>query len=406
MTRETKIGLLLGLGVILLIGIIISDQLSQVQKDPADFTQFAEDSQRTIDNSDAIPAADDMSSPEYGPGYQPAGAPSGGGTPAHDVPNEFYIPKDTRDTPTQRQASNTPGSDATGQQPPAAFNVDNNSDQTIPPPKVVDVPTVRFGDDTPTTPMYAQPGTSPSADRDTVTRSNQPTSIAAGSSVIHHQVVPGDSLSKLARRYYGDDGYWRAIALANPGKVGPDGQVNVGVVLDIPKREDAELGRHVESIGHETVRRVGVRGAMLPTTITVQSGDTLSELAAKHLGSASRWDELLEANKDKLDSPESLQVGMKLRLPPGSVPGSNATAASNVPASIGNTRSANSTGDKTYTVKPGDSLTSIADQMLGDGRQWEWIYETNRDKLKSPDRLIVGQKLIIKPLVQLHEGPY
>ena len=33
--------------------------------------------------------------------------------------------------------------------------------------------------------------------------------------------------------------------------------------------------------------------------------------------------------------------------------------------------------------------------MLGDGDKWKMVYEANRDKLKSPDRVEVGQELRI-----------
>ena len=389
MTRETKIGLLLGLGVILLIGIIISDQLSQVQQDPADFTGFAAESQRSIDNSDAVPAAGSIPPADYSPGYQPAGGPSNS-TPAHDLPHEFFRPDDFRPTGMQRQANQTETGSAAGQQPPTAFNVDNTQDQPIPQPRVVDVPTLTVGEDTtPTMPHEAQLTAVETIEPGRTSRSAQPPTVAMGPSVIQHKVAPGESLSKIARRYYGEDNYWRAIALANPGKVGPEGQVNSGVVLNIPKREAAEIGRLVERVDVQTVRPVGVRDAAMPRTITVKPNDTLSELAAKHLGSAGRWDELLEANKDKLDSPEELKVGMKLRIPGTTGTPRVATAPT------GGSRPAPSNNGETYTVKPGDNLTEIAEKTLGTGGRWRDIFEANRDKLDSADRLTVGQTLRI-----------
>jgi hypothetical protein len=48
---------------------------------------------------------------------------------------------------------------------------------------------------------------------------------------------------------------------------------------------------------------------------TVQPGDTLSGLAARFLGSHSRYLELYEANRNVLSSPDDLQPQMKLRIP-------------------------------------------------------------------------------------------
>lgn len=60
---------------------------------------------------------------------------------------------------------------------------------------------------------------------------------------------------------------------------------------------------------------------------TVQSGDTLSGLAARFLGSHSRYLELYEANRDILSSPDDLQPQMRLRIPSVAVVVENAPAA-------------------------------------------------------------------------------
>jgi len=49
----------------------------------------------------------------------------------------------------------------------------------------------------------------------------------------------------------------------------------------------------------------------------------------------------------------------------------------------------------TYTVKKGDSLWSISKQQLGSGARWREIYEANRDVIKNPNRIYVGQVLQI-----------
>ena len=50
-------------------------------------------------------------------------------------------------------------------------------------------------------------------------------------------------------------------------------------------------------------------------------------------------------------------------------------------------------GAKTYTVKPGDSLSKIAKQVLGDGNAYMSIYNLNRDQLSDPDKIQPGQVL-------------
>lgn len=52
-------------------------------------------------------------------------------------------------------------------------------------------------------------------------------------------------------------------------------------------------------------------------------------------------------------------------------------------------------GMQTYTVKSGDTLSKIAQQVYGDSGQYMRIFEANRDKLKDPDKIQVGQQLTI-----------
>ncbi len=50
---------------------------------------------------------------------------------------------------------------------------------------------------------------------------------------------------------------------------------------------------------------------------------------------------------------------------------------------------------KTYTVKAGDTLSKIAKQHYGDANLYTRIFEANRDILRDPDKIQVGQILKI-----------
>ncbi len=64
---------------------------------------------------------------------------------------------------------------------------------------------------------------------------------------------------------------------------------------------------------------------------------------------------------------------------------------SNVTASVDST--AEVTGEQSYTVKGGDSLSKIAKQHYGDGNAWKQIFDANRDVLDDPDKIQPGQTL-------------
>ncbi len=355
MTRETKIGLLLGMGVILLIGIIVSDHLGAgTSDDPADFTGFAADAHRSINATDAIPA------------HPPAG-------PAQIIdPSRQFFPDDLAPPlPLAPQAQLEPAPESTAPgQPLIAANVGE-----LPAAQRQEVPTLTVGNEPTALPHITAAPSLETGRTDAPPRSP---------SVIRHTVRSGETLTKIAQRYYGNGDYWRAIAQANPSTVTRAGRVRQGVVLDIPKRADAALGPDFIPVD---IRAADRDAPAAGGTIKVVAGDTLSELAAKHMGSAGKWRQLLEANSDTLDDPQDLRVGMKLR-----VPGLVATV---VDRSDSDRTTRPSSGGKTYTVRAGDNLTQIARKTLGDGSRWDDIYQANRNKLSGPDKLVVGQELLI-----------
>ena len=50
---------------------------------------------------------------------------------------------------------------------------------------------------------------------------------------------------------------------------------------------------------------------------------------------------------------------------------------------------------RTYRVQKGDTLSSIASKMYNDSTAWRKIFDANKNTMKTPSNLIVGQSLII-----------
>jgi nucleoid-associated protein YgaU len=55
--------------------------------------------------------------------------------------------------------------------------------------------------------------------------------------------------------------------------------------------------------------------AAAETTYTVKAGDTLSKIAKQHLGDASAYMAIFEANRDQLKDPDKIQPGQVLKIP-------------------------------------------------------------------------------------------
>ena len=66
-------------------------------------------------------------------------------------------------------------------------------------------------------------------------------------------------------------------------------------------------------------------------------------------------------------------------------------------ASAGGMTGGGQAGGQSYTVKAGDTLSKISKQFYGDADEYMRIYYANRDKLRDPDKIQVGQQLVIPP---------
>jgi len=54
-----------------------------------------------------------------------------------------------------------------------------------------------------------------------------------------------------------------------------------------------------------------------------------------------------------------------------------------------------SSGARYHTVAKGDTLYSLARQYYGNQSKWKEVYEANRAQLPDPNRIRVGQRLLI-----------
>lgn len=160
-------------------------------------------------------------------------------------------------------------------------------------------------------------------------------------------VQQGDTWSTLAQRFYQDGRYTRNLHLANDDleELAPGKEILVPVFDLLAAEASGSAGTDASSRG--SVGQLSQNGAGAPAakptkplddkgteskgpeskletrvqenkaTYVVRTGDTLSDISVAVFGTATRWKEILEANRDLLQRPESLQVGMKLKIPQG-----------------------------------------------------------------------------------------
>jgi nucleoid-associated protein YgaU len=102
---------------------------------------------------------------------------------------------------------------------------------------------------------------------------------------------PGDNLTTIAERFYGDGSLWKKIYQANTDVIGdnPD-LIQTGWTLTIPDADGA---------------------AEAADTWVTKAGDTLSGIAERFYGDASQWKGIYEANK-KVIGPDPGKLGVDL----------------------------------------------------------------------------------------------
>lgn len=124
------------------------------------------------------------------------------------------------------------------------------------------------------------------------------------------------------------------------------------------------------------------------TIYRVKPGDTLGSIAREFYGTDKHASAIAKANPFK--DPQRLRSGEELRVPrdPLNIQGKD-TAPPSPAAPPGPSR--------TYTVRPGDTLSSISKSQYGTVKHADLIYQANRAALSSPDDIRVGQVLAIPP---------
>lgn len=79
--------------------------------------------------------------------------------------------------------------------------------------------------------------------------------------------------------------------------------------------EEAAAKRKAEAEAKKAAEEAAAAARAALPRHTVQSGETLSHIAMKHLGSANRWREIYEANKDTIDNPSLIYPGQEIIIP-------------------------------------------------------------------------------------------
>ena len=166
-----------------------------------------------------------------------------------------------------------------------------------------------------TGPAHASPTTTPAATPASGT-AQRPRSARSESkpTVETHRVQPGDSFASLAMAYFGSEAFTQYLMDFNPQITDPTA-LRVGALIAIPPSPPAGTVPGV-SPAQPAPAATKKPAKEEPRVYVVQEGDSFYRIAEKVLGSAQRWEELFELNRELVGGdPKKLQIGQKLVLP-------------------------------------------------------------------------------------------
>jgi len=122
---------------------------------------------------------------------------------------------------------------------------------------------------------------------------------------IEHTIVADETLTDIAVQYYGSSAEWTRLAALNPG-IDP---LNLPIGKRILVQDGKIASPQLPQQGSPRSVRKGRQ------TYVVKAGDTLGGIAQTFRGSTRFIDEIFQANRDVLASPNAIAEGMVLVIP-------------------------------------------------------------------------------------------
>ena len=282
MTRETKIGLLVGLAFIIVIGILLSDHFTTTtQPHQAALTTTIDD---VLGSTRTLGPRRQNAAPLEAPNVEPHG-------PILVQP----------DPSLERREHVEVGAANRGQRV-----IDVTEQPVIPNmPEIAQIPDVR--------------GNTAGADENILAHvepaviAQQPavnTNPIAKENTKIYTAEPGDTLGKIAGKTMGKNTAANrdAILKLNPKLAENPSKINIGDTLSIPASEQKE------TVAKETKISTAA-SASNSVEYVVKEGDNLHKIAREQCGSVSFVTQIQDLNKDALKGSDKLKIGMKLKVP-------------------------------------------------------------------------------------------
>jgi nucleoid-associated protein YgaU len=257
MTRENKLALVVGFGLVLFVGILISDHFSAARRQQA---------------ADLLPATtaladvrrNDRELIDMAPDEPPA-------PPIATHTTELTASETSRDVQPLPQDNG---------QPPVFVDTESPVERDV---RVVDLEQLREM----TKPEPVRP------------------------SLPTHQVAAGETLFSICRDTYGDGSL--AEKLASFNNIKDPASLREGHRLRMPGADELRGKAAASANAPGAARPPATAVAMVDYTL--QKGDTLAKVAKRFCGPKATWNDIYDLNKSVIDDPDNVRVGITIKVP-------------------------------------------------------------------------------------------
>lgn len=142
-----------------------------------------------------------------------------------------------------------------------------------------------------------------------------------------HTVQSGDNYWRISKKQYGTARYFKALFRYNQARISDPARLRPGMKVLVPERNVLE-SRYPDLFPARASASRQDRGRLQTESSSgffrsdtgrpmyrVGKQDTLSRIAQRHLGRASRWIQIYHLNRERLSKPGNLKIGTELLLP-------------------------------------------------------------------------------------------
>lgn len=103
------------------------------------------------------------------------------------------------------------------------------------------------------------------------------------------------------------------IEQKQPGRPQQPGQQKPGSLSDLQPKQQTNPAQANSAQDRQPAQNQA--GAVSPEYYEIKKGDTLSAIAKRQYGDASKWQTIYNANKDIIKNPDLIHPGQKIKIP-------------------------------------------------------------------------------------------